>query len=310
MGTSTSIDYAKQAIKGIREVYHNAVQFDLNKFRDQRIMDVYTTSEFSEIHTSTEGMTGIKELSERETPPTLALNDGYSVNISEKRYGGAIEVTETMFRQAGDSTTRIDGFLMQQQNQLIQTGRNEILNYGFYILNEAANASALTLAPDGEPLLGDHVWKTGDSTGFTNLATAVFSEAEVDKAEAYAGDFKDPSGKPMPLNFDTIIVKKGSDSSRTAKRLFASNIVPEQIDNVNVYYGEYRIVETPYISNKNSWFMRDSSLMNSVRVGLSGVPSLDEPIAQNNKAVRSNSTWFMKRGIFNLPFDWYGYVGS
>lgn len=308
MATSTSQDYALQAIKGIRKVYQNAVQYDLNTFRDQRIVEFYNTDEFSEIFTSTEGMNGVKDLAERETPPTLALEDGYSITVTEGRFGGAIEITETMFRQAKDNTTKIDKFLREQQNQLLQTNRNYILNFAFYMLDEADNASAETLAPDGQPLLGTHNWKSGGS--FNNLAGGTLTSGRVDTAIEYGGSFTDPSGKKMPLNFDTIIVKKGGAASRTAKKLFASDISPTTVDDVNIYAGEHTIIETPYIASGESWFMRDSGLPNSVRVGMGETPSLDEPIIQNNKSMRVNSTGFIKRAICNLPFDWYGYVGS
>lgn len=308
MGTSTSQDYALQATKGIREVFQNAVQYDLNVFRDQNIMEFYSTDEFAEIFTSTEGMSGVQQLGEKETPPTLALEDGYSITLSEQRFGGAIELSETQMRQARDNTTMIDRFLTEQQNQLLQTTRNYILNFAFYMLNEATNSSAETLAPDGAELLGTHSWATDGADTWSNLASGTFDEDAVDAAMTYGGNFKDPSGKPMPLNFDTIIVKKGSDTARAAKRLFAYDIKPVAVDDVNIYYGEFTIIETPYITASTSWFMRDSSLPNSLRVGMGQVPTLGEPIVQNNGAMRMNATGFMKRGIYNLPFDWYGYV--
>jgi len=309
MPTSTSQDYALQAVKGIKEVFHNAVQYDLNVFRDQNIVNFYSTDEFNEIFTSTEGLNGVKELAEAEAPPVLALEEGYSITLSETRFGGAIQLTSTQMRQARDNTTRIDGFLAQQQAQLLQGTRNFMLNFAFYPLNNAVNASALTLSPDGVALLGTHSWNTPGAATWNNLSTsATVTEAAIDAASLYGGDFKDPSGKPMPLSFDTIIVKKGSNNARAAKRLFASGISPVAIDDVNVYYGEYTIIETPYITAQASWFLRDSSLPNSVRIGMGQMPTLEEPIRQNNGAVRSNVEGFMKNGVFNLPFDWYGYA--
>lgn len=311
MPTSTSQDYALQAIKGIKEVFENAVQYDLNVFRDQNIINYYATDEFNEIFTSTEGLTGVKELAEAEAPPTLALEDGYSITLSEARFGGAIQLTTTQMRQARDNTTKIDMFLSQQQSQLLQDTRNFMLNYSFYPLNNAVNSSALTLAPDGVPLLGTHSWATPGAATWSNLSTsATVTEEAIDAAMIYAGNFKDPSGKPMPLNFDCIIVKKGSNNARAAKRLFASGISPVQIDDVNVYYGEMMIVETPYITAQSSWFLRDTSLPNSVRLGMGQMPTLEDPIRQNNGSIRSNVEGFMKRGIFNMPYDWYGYVAA
>lgn len=311
MPTSTSQDYALQAVKGIREVFDNAVQYDLNVFRDQNIIEFYSTDEFNEIFTSTEGLTGVKELAEAEAPPTLALEDGYSITLSEARFGGALQLTTTQMRQSRDNTTKIDIFLARQQAQLLQTTRDFMLRFAFYPLNNAVNASALTLAPDGAPLLGTHSWATPGADTWSNLSSSTsVTEAAIDAAMIYAGDFKDPSGKPMPLNFDTIIVKKGSNNARAAKRLFASGISPVAIDDVNVYYGEMTVIETPYIVAQSSWFLRDSSLPNSLRLGIGQQPAIGDYIPQNNGSMRWNVEGFMKNGVFNMPFDWYGYSAT
>jgi len=311
MPTSLSQDYALQAAKGIKEVFRNSVNFDLNVFKNQKIVEYYSTDEFAEIFTSTEGLSGVRTLAEKEAPPVLALEDGYSITVTEERFGGAIELSETAMRQARDNTTKIDGFLTTQNNQLLQDTRQHILEYAFYMLNQATNTSALTLAPDGKPLLSaTHTWATPGAATWNNLATTTFDEDAVDTAMIYAGNFTMADGKPRPLNFDTIIVKKGSNTARAAIRLFASQITPVAVDDVNVYHGAMTIIETPYITSQTSWFLRDSSIMNSVRLGIGQAPSLSEPIVQNNSAIRMNATGFMKRGIYNMPYDWYGYIGS
>ena len=301
----TSQDYALQAVKGIKKSFDNAVKNKLEEYMDNRIFDFYNTSEVFEIYTSTEGLNGSRKLAELETPPVLALEDGYSVTISENRFGGAIILSEKMWRRDGaDATLKVDSYLMRQRNQLLKDNVNLFLTEAFAFLNYAF-ATTYYAAPDAAALGAAHTWSTG--TTFTNFTTAAFAETAVDAALLYGGAFTDASGKPMPLDFDTIIVKKGSAVARLAKKLFAFGINPTAVADINIYEGTFKIIETPYITAANAayWFMRDSKLENSLKVGIGAYPAMRDPIRENNEAIRSNVTGFWKQGIVNMPYDWY-----
>jgi len=306
----TTQDYAIQASKGIKKSFENGLANGLAPYMDNGIIDFHTTSEWNEIFTSTEGLTGTKQLAELETPPTNALEDGYEVILSPERFGNSIIVSETMQLQAKDNTTKIDLFLQRQRNALLLDVTHTLLNSAFYMLNNAFNSSALTLAPDGVELCGAHTYASGGT--FDNGVTAALDSGAVDAAQEYAGAFTSPSGKPMPLNLDTIIVKKGSDAERTAVKLFASNISPTAIGDINLYEGMYKILATPYITstNKNYWFMRDSSKLNSMVLGINKMPSLGTPQVEKNLSVYTPVTGFWKRGINNMPTDIYGSNGT
>lgn len=309
----TSADYALQAVKGIAKVFSNAMENMLDGYMDNRVIKFYTTDEATEIFTSTEGLTGIRELAEEETPDSLALEDGDTITISEDRFGGAIVLPEKVYRRDGkDSTVKVRNYLEKQRNQLLLAAKNKLLNSAFYMLNNAHNSSALTLGPDSVELCGTHTWGTGGT--FDNSATAALDADAVDDLEEYGGKFMDPTDtdRPFPHDFDVIIVKKGSANARMAKKLFAFNISPVAVEDINIYQGEKTVIETPYISytNRNYWFARCSMMENSVALGIGELPTLREPIKQNNEAIRSNCTGFWKRGIINIPHDWYGSDGT
>lgn len=309
----TSADYAYQAVKGIKEVFNNTMGDNILTLMENRIIDFYVTSESSEIFTSTEGLTGIESLGDEETPPSLALEDGYSATFSPTRYGGAIVVPETVYTvDQPDSTIQVDKFLKEQMDNLLIATQDELLNSAFYILNNAFNSSALTLAPDSVELCGTHTWATGNT--FTNSATAALDADAVDDMEEVAGAMKDPTDtdRPWVHNFDTIIVKTGSAAARMAKKLFAFGISPISVADINIYQGEKTVIETPYITstNKASWFARDSKIRNSVMLGINKTPTLNDPIIEDNQSIRTNCTAFWKRGVRNMPHDWYGSSGT
>ncbi len=308
----TSADYALQAVKGIKKSFDNAVQNKLNVYMNQRFIKFYTTPEVQEIYTSTEAMSGSGELGEQETPPSLTLGDGYSVTITEKRFGGGLIVPEKVYRRDGkDGTTKVDQFLIRQRNQALIDNVNLMLTNAHLMLNQAFDSTSVYLAPDGVEVCGSHVWNSG--AAFDNAVTASFDVDAADVAQEYAGDFTDAAGKPMPQNFTHIVVKKGSAAAREAKRLYAHEISPTAVNDINIYEGTMTVVETPYITlaNKTKWFMYDLSTYESpLAVGIGDMPTMREPIKQSDESIRSNVTGFWKQGVINMPFQMYGSDGT
>ena len=304
-------DYAIQAVKGIKDVANNGVQENLLAYKDNRIFEFAESSETFEIFTSTEGVNGTIELGDAETPPLVSLEDGYSITVQEKRFGSGFTINEkTMKRDQGDSTIKVDEFIAENSKQVMTDSVNYFLTESFELLNDGF-VGASYLAPDGaEIFASDHTWASGGT--FSNETTAVLTETAVDDVEELAGAFTDASGKPMPLNFDILIVKKGSAAERMARKLFAESISPVAVGDINLYEGEKTIVSTPYIKteNKLNWFLRDSRFKNALRVKIGQMPTMHEPIRLENEAVRVNVTGFMAVACTNMPFAWFGSTGS
>lgn len=307
----TPQEFALEAVKGIKLSFDNGMSNKLDQYVDNRVVDMYQTDEVFEIFTSTEGMTGSKKLARRETPPILSLQDGYSVQIQENTFGGAIEVPfEDYKRWQNDSTLKVDSYLMRERNALMSDNTHKFVAEAFLFLNNAFDTTYYA-APDAAALIGTHTWKTTGASTFSNAATAALDADAVDDLEEYGGAFTLADGKEMPIDFDTIIVKKGSDNERMAVRLFAKDIKPTQVADINIYEGMKTIVAVPYISsaNKNYWFARASRLENALKIGIGLKPSLQEPLRDKNEAIRTNCMGIWKQGIVNMPFDWYGSTG-
>lgn len=307
-----SAAYALQAVKGIKKSFDNACKYRIEQYMNQGYIKFYNTPEVSEIYTFTEGMTGVIELGELQTPPSLSLEDGYSVTITEKRFGGALIVPEKVYRRDGkDSTWKVDQFLMRQRDQLLKTSTQKLMTDAHLMLNEAFDSTSSYLAPDSVEVCGSHSWASGNS--FTNNVTAAFDSDAYDAAWKYAGEYTDPSGKEDPLNWTHIVVKKGSANHREAIRLFAKEIKPTAVNDINIYEGELTVVETPYITatNTNYWFLMDLSMeMSPLAVGIGEMPTLREPIKESNESIRSNCTDFRKQGVINMPYQVYGSDGT
>lgn len=303
-------DYIKQDIKGIKESFDNSTRISIMSYAAVPAFTIEETDQFSEIFTSTEGLSGTRALTELETPDTNRLQDGYSITLSDVRYGNSILVTETDKRKMKDGSVKVDTFLIRQRDNLLRDIKNKFVTSIHEIFNDAFTGNSY-LAPDGVELCGVHSWNTPGAATWDNSSTAVLSATAVDAAVEFGGAFKDSSGKPMPQSYDTIFVKRGGAASREAKKLFAKDITPRTVNDVNIYEGEFTIIETPYLTSGTAWFMMDLKMEGSpAYAGIGDMPQLREPIVQNNEAIRTNATGYWKVGIRNMPFNIYGSDGT
>lgn len=308
---SLTSDVLVQDVKGIKQSFDDASKLALEQFKDSRIFRIENTTQYFEIFTSTEGMTGSKELAENETPPTLSLQDGRSVTLTNKRFGSAIEISSTMRSRMLDGTVEINSFLQREKERLIRDNTHLFITNAHKMLNEAFDSTSDFLAPDSVELCGAHTWTSGKT--FDNSATATLDADAVDTAVEFGADFSDSTGQPFPQNYDTIIVKMGSAAHRQALRLFAVGINPTAVADINIYEGgTFTIIATPFITtaNKLNWFMMDSSVQSPLYMGITKAPTMEEPIVQNNGAIRSNVEAFYKEGVVNMPYMIYGSDGS
>lgn len=306
-------DYTLHNVKGAKKSFDMGAAADILKYKDSRLFTIEDTTEWTEIFNSTESMTGVTSLTELQEPTVLNLEEGYTVTLANTRFGGAITMTENDMVRAKDSTVMIDEFIKRKRDALLTEANHYFVNAIFGIYNDAF-AGATYLAPDAQPLCGTHVWNTGASYGFTNAGTALLSETSIAALEEYAGALTDASNKPMPQNFDTIVVKKGSVNARAAKQIFGmKGMVPTSVGDINIYEGEYTLIETPYLTNahKNYWFaLATSQFANPLYVGITQMPMMHEPIRALNNSITANVTGYFKLGITNMPINVYGSTGA
>lgn len=306
-------DYTLHNVKGVKKSFDMGAAADILKYKDSRLFTIEDTTEWTEIFNSTESMTGVTSLTELQAPAVLNLEEGYTVTLANTRFGGAITITEDDMTRAKDSTVMIDKFIQRKRDALLTESNHYFVNTIFGLYNDAFTG-ATYLAPDAQPLCGTHVWATGASNGFTNTGTAILSEAAIAALEEYAGALTDASGKPMPQNFNTIVVKKGSANARAAKQIFGMRgMVPTSVGDINIYEGEYTLIETPYITtaHKNYWFaLATSQFANPLYVGITKMPSMNEPVKALNESITASATGYFKVGINNMPINVYGSTGA
>ena len=304
----TISDYVAHAVKGLTKSFGNSVDSSLMQYKDAKIFRFDNTREYKELFTSTEGMSQGKKLSELENPPLKTEGEGYSMTVTESRFGNAIQISSTQMRQAESNTEMIDKYLARQAADNVRSCEAIFLNNVFELLNLGFTTE---LTVDGLSIFNAaHAWNSTGNT-FDNYATKAMSVEALEELDSYGGAFQDANeDKQMPVKFDTIIVKTGSAASRKARQILAEKIQPTAIGDVNVFYGEKTIVETPYITNPLHWFARDSRQPNPMYVGIGKSPTLKPPLRMQNESQVINVEGFWKRACVNMPYTWYGSDGT
>lgn len=277
--------------------------------KDNRLCEMYNTLEFSEIFTSTESIDGFRKVGHQENPPIMNLDDGYSTTISEDRYAGKIIVSTTEQRKMKDNTVLVREFLTRQRNRALDLAMYELTVSANSILNDGFTGTTF-VGPDSEALFSNsHTW---NSTGNTldNLLTGTDLETLAEEIEEYGANFVDAKGKISPKTFDTIIVKKGSDAHRKAVQLYAKDITPTQINDINVYQGTMTIIASPFITTATNVAYKASrgniGGENSIKLGMGAKPTWQaQQISDNGDIFYRIESWW-KLGIFQLPQEWAG----
>jgi hypothetical protein len=311
---AANADYVLHETKGVVESFRLATDMIMDKYVNAGIFHIKKKTEFTEIYNSMESLSGAKKLGEFETPPIVKLNESYQVTETASRYGEGILISEDAMEKMTDQTIQVKEFLEEERERVLIDLELFWAEDVHQFLNEAFSSTNIA-APDGVALCGTHSWKTpGASTWSNNPTNAKVSSSAVDTIIEYGGDFKDAEGKPFPQNFDTVVVKLGSENAREAKRLFAKEISPTSIGDINIYQGgTYKIIETPWITpaNKNYWFMFDLRRFKSpLYMGIKRAPYMHKPFIDKNESVRSNVTGYWKKMIRHMPINVVGSQGN
>ena len=274
-----------------------------------RLFEVWDTDEYTEIFTSFQWFDNPTYIDEAEEIKQWKREEWYKTSIEAKEFAIANTITKKFRIKAKDDTTKLSKIAntnMETQllsmNNFIETETHSMLN----------NAFTTALAPDWNPIIWSHSWWPKTTATFNNQITwnLDLDTDAVDFLQAYAWNFEDAQGKKMPLNFDTLYLKKWGSAHIAAMKLFAPKwtIVPTTVWEINIYEWEFTIVATPYLTSSTAYFFYDSSKMNPLFVNFNQRPSLeDREVNAKNADWIYNAIWSFKFWVRDLP---YAYLWS
>ena len=312
--------------KTIKKVYSNMSMLALDKSYFTRWARKYNTDEYSESFTSDEGIDDFAPLSESGAVKDLTRGTGYKVSIVSDEYAGRLLVTKKMRIRAKDDTTKLGKLLAKDMRKIAEAGRRHIekrahamLNNGFVTTGLTDPGHGIVLAPDSLALFSDsHVWNSSGTT-FDNKGTSKFTMAVWEAALTQMTDLVDAFGAKLPVNLDTIVVKKNSDAAYRVKRIFFGKVYADSVDvtaattDINIHQGNadgIKVIETPYLTSGDAWFAFDSSIENPLIVKTVQEPNMEDKQVRENLDWVYPSTLSYEVGCDNMPYMWYGSTGA
>lgn len=310
--------------KDIRQTFENMSMEAMKNSAFSRWMNVNDSTEYSASYTSTEGIDLPTILTEQQTLPTSNLGKGYKVTQDSEEYGHNIVITKKARVKAKDDTEKLARHVATLRNAAIIGLYTKVEKLAHGLLNDAF-AGATYLAPDGLALCSDaHVWNSTGNTFDNKLSSGTAPTTTVlDSVASYGGAFTDSHWNEMPLNFRTIVCKKGGSAFTKWRQILGLNngqYSPTSISNVNIYVGEYTIIETPYLSSSTAYFFvadtdglvgSDGNSLNPMYLDFLQRPQIEgDARVKDNLDFVYDYTMSFRFGIRNQPFTILGDPGA
>ncbi len=290
-------------------------QFSTEAMRNSAInvlFNVANSSDYSKGYSSVEGWDWVDYFGEGADLGDVDTQEGYNtVGVSEE-FGWKIKTTYKEMLNEKDSDTLYSTIESKKIPVLVSNAANFIETESMKMFNNGFGGWAL--APDGADIFGTHTYKSTWTT-FTNrhATNIVAGSGALTALEAYAWNFKDASGAPMPVSPKTLLCKKGGSASVAFRQVLASNadLVATTVGNVNIYNnGDYTLIESPFVTSDTAWGAFDSRQENPLSIDFIERPNLKERQTRENLTQVTPLAWSFRYGCFQLPTTWYGSDGS
>lgn len=313
--TLTIGEFNADFAKSIKEHFDNQSWEAVVNSAYSKIFDVSDTTEYTASYISTEGVDLPDYFDEGEPLKNSSIGKGYKVTYDSAEFGHKMAITKKARLKVGDSTEKVAEIANKQKNAAI-IAMNTFLEKEMCALldyTNASNASYKILSPDLKPLASaTHTWNSTGTTFDNDFGTDPIDIDHAADVVSYGASFVDSHGTAMPLNFNTIFVKKGGTASRQARSVYSSRNAQWQyqvtsIGDINLYAGEVNVVEIPWMSSGNDYvYMADIEGMNIENPLF--CEFVQRPQAEGVFKENDNLTWEMpysasfKYGVKNLPF--------
>lgn len=298
--------------KETKMLIDNSVELNNDRQAYAAMVNAVDTTEINEKFVSTVRDSNPQTTPEGQNVGASNSYEGYTVILSpHDKTTDSILYSFEYTQGKRDETQKI----MQEYNQDARSkmwGLYNDVNVKFFSLFN--NGFTTTLSPDGE-ILFSAAHKFTDNipaVTFDNLLAAAAPSLDVlAEVEQRAGAFVDLGGRPMSLNPKCILVKRGGKAFREFKKiLFPDRYQPIVIsgtnNGVNIYEGEYKLIECPYITSSTAYFITEdynnSMLKNPMYLGFHQRPTIygyDDHVGTLTHEITYVS--YYKTGVINIP---------
>ncbi|MCP3683065.1 MAG: hypothetical protein GY861_10275 [bacterium] len=307
--------------KETKELIDNSVELNNDRQAYAFIVDSTDTTEINEKFVSTVRDSNPQKTAEGQKVGASDSYTGFETVVTPlDKTTDSTEWSFEYYQGKRDWSQRIEQEFDRDVKSKMWGMYNEVNGEVYSLINEGFTT---TLSPDREVLYSAAHKFTDDLPGktFDNLMPAVAPSTDVlADLQERSGEFVDVGDRPMSLNPRKLVVKRGGKAFREFHKI----IQPERYqpvnisganNGVNIYEGEYQMVETPYVATSTEYhFMEDYSnsvLSHPLYLGFHQRPTIygqDEYI--DSLTYKTVYVSYYKRAVKNIPIGMYGSVGA
>lgn len=251
---------------------------------------------------------------------------GYDKTYTQVQFGTLLSVTWAMW-YFGIKKRNLEALVQEARNacadlrELRCADRLDNAWSTSYTANdESGNYSISTVGGDGVAFISTAHTREDGGTNINNQitdGTTVNMDFEYDALKAAhrtASLVKNPKGKPMNINLDTLVCSRGSTNQYRAVEMlgaFRKGWQPATADREGAGVPDYNIVALPWITtNTDYWFMFDSRMKNP-RYGLQYKESNPISLEGPHVVFKTNEIQYKAQMSFDLGHnDSRGWTGS
>lgn len=271
------------------------------------IFEVWPSTDYSKSYTSTEWIESAEYFDENGELVEVKPPEGYKVVWEAKEYWLMMRTTKKEMLNTKDVDTLISEYEKRKIPALIDSLHFKRRTEAFKLLNDGFTTA---LAPGGKPIFATHKFKSSDVT-FKNVTNIEAWEKAMDFIEKYCGELVDSKNRPIDIDINIIIVKKGWFAAKKFKQVLAWNekLKARTIWEVNVYNNwKYTLLETKHIKNEKHWFAMDNKKDKAFILDDIQKPQLDkwEEFSKSTQKWTHSATGSMRIICANLPIYMVG----
>lgn len=247
-----SENWGELLLPGLRTIYNKHV----GKLRDYvaAIYNVETSKKAQEFSLGVGNLGMMEEWG--SSGNQVAYEDvkkGFKTTYTHKKYSKGLKVE----RELVDDD--MYGEIKKRTRNLAQSVYYTRQYYGASTFNNAFNANYK--GADGVALCAtNHPLSPGSSDTFSNFAAYDLTADNVEKVRTAMVQWTDDKGNILAVNPDTIIVPPAL--RKPAMVIADTDKEPDTANNnVNVWKGSLNVIEWPFLTDPNAWFIVDSERM-------------------------------------------------
>ncbi len=251
---------------------------------------------------------------------------GYDKTYTQVQFGKLLRITKPMWKFGikRRDLERVTQEVAKTCNDMREHRCAERIENGYSTSytasDDSGNYTVTTTGGDGVALFSASHTREDGGTNNNNIVydgTTYNMDFEYDAlkaADRTAALIKNPKGKPMNINLDTLVVTKGHTNHFRAKEIlgaFAKGWMPGTAEHEGSGVGAYKIIALPWIlTNTDYWFMFDSSMKNAI-YGLQFKESQPIELEGPNVVFVTGEIQYKATTMFDLGHnDYRGWVGS